>query len=131
MTTWFTRDPERLAIETALMEHGTRAVLRRTATDLMWVEDVRSTATGQLFTLAITYPERFPFEAPRGFILNPGIVGGAPHRFGDGSLCLFPDPRLADGPKTTALVVRNRAVVWFLAYEVWRVTGEWMAPQAH
>jgi hypothetical protein len=47
---------------------------------------------------------------------------------GDGSLCLFDDPWASD-PNCTALVVRNRAVTWLLAYEVWQRTGgEWKAP---
>lgn len=109
------------------MERSTTAALCKMGGDLAWVEDLASSATRRTFRLVITYPERFPYEPPKAFITSPR-VDGAPHRLGDGSLCLSPNPTVAAGLKTTALLVRTRAVVWFLAYEVWLATGEWMAP---
>jgi hypothetical protein len=125
---WYQRDPRRLLKERELMEQSTMAVLCKLDGDLAWVEDLASAATRRSYRLAITYPERFPYEPPKAFIVSPRITE-APHRLADGSLCLFPNPMVAAGLKTTALLVRTRAVVWFLAYEVWKVTGEWMAPQ--
>ena len=107
------------------MQARSRATLAREGNTLFWVEDLIA-ESGTLYRLKIVYPERFPYERPKAFVVSPE-VSGAPHRWGDDSLCLF-----GAGPtdiKTTALVVRNRAVTWFLAYEFWKVTGEWMAPQ--
>lgn len=125
---WFERDPRRLQLERELMESRTQAQLRRLGDELGWLENLRSAGAGVPYQLVIVYPDRFPYEPPKAFIAYPDVTG-APHRFLDGSLCLFNNPAVASGVKTTALLVRNRAVVWFLAYELWRVTGEWMAPQ--
>jgi len=125
--TWFDADPERLQAEAELMTDGTNATLIETNGQLAWVEDLVSMG-GQPYRLLVLYPDRFPYEPPKAFVLDPDIEG-APHRLLDGSLCLFDDPMHADGPKTTALVVRNRSVVWFLAYEAWCATGAWVAPQ--
>lgn len=92
-----------------------------------WAERLRSEG-GRLYTLTIEYPPRFPHERPKAFFIDPKIERG-PHVLADGSLCLFDDPWATD-PRCTALVVRNRAVTWLLAYEAWKVTGgEWHAPQ--
>jgi len=123
---WHERDPRRLHLEHDLMERGTTARLVTWGNKLAWMEDLMSAGARQPYRLAIVYPKHFPYEAPRAYVLAPD-VSGAPHRLSDGSLCLFDNPT-HPGVKTTALVVRNRAVVWFLAYELWRATGEWMAP---
>lgn len=109
------------------MRARTRARLVRTGNLLTWLEDL-SSREGTRFRLAIEYPETFPYEAPRAFIVRPTILT-APHRLTNGALCLFPNPVLADAPKTSAYVVRNRAIVWFLAYEDWKRTGSWRASE--
>jgi hypothetical protein len=124
---WFERDPERLHVESHLMRARTRARLVRTGNLLTWLEDLTS-REGTRFRLAIEYPEAFPYVAPRAFIVRPTILT-APHRLTDGALCLFPNPTLADAPKTSAYVVRNRAVIWFLGYEDWKRTGTWRASE--
>jgi len=125
---WYHTDPDRLDAEANLMQENTNGQIVELQGDrLAWVEDLVSKA-GQRYCLRIAYPDRFPFEPPKAFVQSPDI-SGAPHRLSDGSLCLWDNPFAADGPKTTALVVRNRAVVWFLVYEAWRATGAWAAPQ--
>ncbi len=126
--TWYVRDPRRLALEERAMVQNTNAVLRKEGPALAWFEETVSKATGQRYVIKVAYPERFPHEPPKAFVLYPDVAG-APHRLGDQSLCLFDNPFAAVGVKTTALLVRTRAVVWILAYEVWRATGNWMAPQ--
>jgi ubiquitin-protein ligase len=121
-------EAERLEKEIDLMHRGSRAVLIRSDDDsVYWAEQISSEA-GRVYTLTIEYPPRFPHERPKAFFINPRVTS-APHMLSDGSLCLFDNPWSAD-PKCTALVVRNRAVAWLLAYEAWKVTGgEWHAPQ--
>lgn len=127
VTTWYQRDPRRLEKEVELMSQFTHAALRQTCSGLVWVEGLQSLA-GRRYELAIAYPERFPFERPKAFVMTPSVTG-APHRLVDGSLCLFPDP-LATDIRCTAMVVRNRAVAWFLAYEIWLRNGHrWCAPE--
>lgn len=124
---WYDADPNRLQKEVALMAERSRAELRRVGAGLTWIEQLRSSA-GQSYVLAIEYPERFPHEAPRAYILSPD-VSGAPHRFADGSLCLWGDHVHGSGVKTTAVSVRSRAIAWFFVYEAWRRTGAWSAPE--
>jgi hypothetical protein len=121
-------DPARLRQEVEIMEEGSRATLLQ-ANDgsVYWAERIRG-ESGQAYTLTVEYPNRFPHERPKAFIVDPPLTK-APHMFSDGSLCLFDDPGEVD-IKCTALVVRNRAVTWLLAYEAWKLTGgEWHAPQ--
>lgn len=127
MSSWFENDPERFDMEIELMIERSRAELRMANDRYVWVEELVS-KFGQPFVLAVDYPDAFPHEAPKAFIVSPSVEG-APHRLADGSLCLWPNPLAGDGVKTTAIAVRNRAVVWFLAYEVWLATGKWSAPQ--
>lgn len=125
--TWYRSDPRRLREEEQCMRHGAQARLLRDGHRLFWIEQIVSTF-GQPYVLRIDYPDRFPWEPPQASIISPD-VSGAPHRFTNGTLCLFNNPSVGCGPQTTALLVRNRAIAWFLAYEVWRHTGQWAAPQ--
>jgi len=120
-------EPRRLAKEAELMYRHTRAKLVEEADgSIHWIERLVSEG-GEPYTLAVRYPPGFPFRRPRAFVLQPNI-DRAPHHFEDGSLCLFDESSAVD-VKCTALVVRNRAVTWFLAYEVWKMTGKWSAPE--
>jgi hypothetical protein len=120
-------EPKRLAQEAALMADYTAArLIRRADGSVAWVEELTG-PSGRRYTLAVTYPPGFPHERPKAFVVQPQI-GVGPHVLADGSLCLFDDPWAVD-LKCTALVVRNRAATWLLAYEVWQRTGgEWQAP---
>ena len=124
---WHIRDPRRFQKEVEIMRHGSHARLMSEGGRVFWLEDLRS-PTGRPYRLVIDYPDRFPYEAPRAFVVEPRITG-APHVLVDGSLCLFDNPLAGIGLGTTALLVRNRAVTWFLLYEIWRVTSEWVGPQ--
>lgn len=109
------------------MHEQTRAVLAQSpAGELQWVESLTSEG-GRPYTLVVDYPRGFPYERPRAFICGVPI-DGAPHRLRDGSLCLFDDPWCAD-PRCSALVVRNRAMAWMLAFELWEATGVWAVPE--
>lgn len=125
MTTWFDRDPDRRDLEIEMMLTNTNARIRRTATGFEWVEDLVCEATLRRYRLLITYPPGFPAAAPEAQVLEPDVTN-APHRYRGNKLCLQASPI---PNKSTALLIRNRAVVWFLAYEAWLRTGEWMAPE--
>ncbi len=109
------------------MREKTRAKLARFPSgDYAWCERVLS-ISGRPYDLVVSYPERFPFECPKAFIATPDITG-APHRLPDGSLCMFDDHVRGIGPKTSALLVRTRAIAWIAMYEKWLVTGTWKQP---
>lgn len=125
MSNWFLRDPKRRDLEIRLMATHTKARLRQTDSGFEWIEDLICAATRRPYRLLITYPSEFPLSAPKAQVISPRITQ-APHRFSDNTLCLQASPVPF---KTTALLIRNRAVVWFLVYEAWLRTGEWMAPE--
>ncbi len=109
------------------MQAKTRArLMRYPSGNYEWRERVIS-LSGRLYEIAITYPERFPFECPKAFIVSPEI-SGAPHRLSDSSLCMFEDHARGLGPRTSALLVRTRAVAWIAMYEKWLVTRTWEQP---
>jgi len=121
------RDPDRRLKEFQYMRAKTRArLVRLPSGDYAWLERVYSLSR-RPYDIRITYPDRFPFECPKAFIDSPD-VSGAPHRLVDRSLCMFDDHARGGGPKTTALLVRTRAIVWIAMYEKWLVTGIWDQP---
>jgi hypothetical protein len=74
--------------------------------------------------------------APKVFVSMPEIRADAPHRYDDGSLCLY-DPRTYEGhePEWTpadkvADTVLPWAAVWLHLYEIWCETGTWYGPEA-
>ncbi len=122
---WHLRDRRRFEKEVEFMQTHSRARLVRDGGELVWTEDLVSNL-GRPYRLAIAYPDRFPHESPRAYVLSPSVEG-APHRLSDGALCLFGNVNSGD-VRTTALTVRGRAIAWFLAYEIWKATGQWMPP---
>ena len=127
MAYWYDRDRERLNAEVCIMHAHTRAELSHNDGTLFWIEEIISQRRRRRYRLMIAYPERFPYARPRAYILRPNI-SKAPHKFLDGSLCLFNSQSFID-PKTTALVVRNRALAWVFTYEGWLRSRVWKAPE--
>lgn len=123
--TWFERDPRRFRLECESMRRATRAQLVMHNGEPAWIEDLVCSASSVPYRLEINYPVDFPSRPPRVFVRRPTIIN-APHRFADGSLCLQANPRFE---KSTALMLRNRAVLWFMTYQAWLGTGDWIAPE--
>jgi hypothetical protein len=75
-----------------------------------------------------------PPVAPTIQVLRPVIHSNAPHRFSDGSLCLYwpkdSDKRIWTPDKRIAATILPWAAEWLAVYEVWLSTGEWVAPEA-
>jgi hypothetical protein len=72
------------------------------------------------FGLEVRYSDRFPFEPPKAFVTSP-VIEVSPHRWRDGSLCLFSEGDASDF-RSAALVVA-RAKVWLWCQETWELTG--------
>lgn len=81
------------------------------------------------YRLRVVYNRR---GAPKVFVLHPRVPTKAPHRWPDGSLCLFwpKEWRWSDSESipTTILVW---AALWLEYYEVWQTLGEWLGPSSH
>lgn len=68
---------------------------------------------------------------PQVAILEPEIREDAPHRWPDGTLCLF-DTRVPewDPSKSLGEYIFPWIAEWLLLYELWRETGVWHGPEA-
>ena len=119
--------PQRLELECASMRHSNASLIQCPSGQLCWCDVIQSNR-GNRYHVLIGYSPAFPFERPFAMITAPEIYEGAPHRYLDGTLCLFPsqsDPTMA----TTAGVVRGRTALWVLLFEHWLESGEWGGPE--
>lgn len=75
-----------------------------------------------------------PPLAPRVKVLTPEILPNAPHRFKDGSLCLYwPQDRndwIWTPDKRIASTILPWTAEWLAVYEAWLSTGVWVGPEA-
>ena len=78
---------------------------------------------GASYVVSAELPSRYPYEAPVLRVLTPSLVGGCPHRYADGSLCVH----LNTWSPHTGTVVQTiaNAADWLLHYQGWRRTGVW------
>ena len=68
---------------------------------------------------------------PKARVLKPAIQPAAPHRYGDGSLCLYwPVEWDWRGDRLIAETIVPWTSHWLYLYELWQVTGEWLGPSA-
>ncbi len=136
MTTWFQRDPARLATEYTIM--GQRfphfTLNRLNDTTLYWLGTLRPTGK-TAYELMVVYPDNFPYAPPEATPTRP-VITDAKHLYRSGQLCLFKPGDQGDqafGAGTTAATVVAKASAWFFAYEAWLASGRqhWPGPEAH
>jgi hypothetical protein len=64
-------------------------------------------------------------------VVNPRIDPNAPHRYSDGSLCLYyPKDESWKSDMFLAKTVIPWTAEWLRFYEIWLMTGEWYGPEA-
>jgi len=121
---WWERNPGRLVLELKIMrDRYPQFELKNVDGRLVWHGFLRSNR-GNYYEIAVVYPDNFPYEAPKAYILEPKI-SGAKHMFSDGSLCLFAPFDRTWEEKTTAATIVTWVATWIFAYEMWKETGEW------
>jgi hypothetical protein len=87
----------------------------------------------QSYTLRIGY--RIGTQ-PKVFVTRPQLASRIderiPHRYGDGSLCLY-RPKYGEWTPTDpiALTIVPWSSLWLYDYEVWLVTGQWAGGGEH
>ena len=122
----------RLAAEAEAMKRfpGFRLHLPEGSSDLSWVGILRSTFNRRRrYLVRVTYPDRFPHQAPLVTIEKPGLDETSPHLLGCNRPCLY---RSENGPRngydparTTAATLVAWTALWIHAYETWKATGTW------
>jgi hypothetical protein len=117
---------QRRKLEWLSMSRSNAALVLTDRGDLCWREILISNS-GTAYEVVITYPPSFPFERPRACIVAPAL-DHAPHRYVDGTLCLFPTA-FDETLSCTAGVIRGRVALWVDIYESWQRTGVWVGPE--
>lgn len=86
------------------------------------------------YAVRVTYPDRFPDEAPEVRFEKPDFPEGTPHLLEGSRPCLF---RPAQGPRhgydparTTAATLVSWTALWTHAYETWLSTDVWPGSEA-
>lgn len=140
--TWYQRLPGRLQQEVDLMarkfpkfvlqvaeeprQFNGQTVVR--AGEAHWIGRLRTHA-GNIYAVVITYPDGYPNEQARAFVVQPHIPA-SPHRYGDGHLCLYSNDHGGGGQGftaevTTAVTYVGWVSAWLHAYEIWARKGVW------
>jgi len=78
---------------------------------------------GASYLISAELPAHYPYEAPVLWVLAPSLVGGCPHRYGDGSLCIHLNSWNPDNGTVVQSI--GNAAVWLSKYQAWRRTGVW------
>lgn len=94
----------------------------------IWVGTLQPSVESPEYVLRIIYTLNNP---PFVEVLSPKIRDDAPHRFADGSLCLYyPDDGSWHSQAFIARTIILWAASWLYFYENWLKTGEWLGPEA-
>ncbi len=125
-SSWWVKNPARAYLEITRMDENSNAILIEDLGQLHWIEDITNNF-GTTFQILIKAMDNHPFSAPQAYVIEPDI-SRAPHRYKDGSLCLFRPEEYSN--KMTILSIRNLACAWCFAYEAYQNTGEWPAAEA-
>lgn len=96
----------------------------------VWYGHLRPTKDSPTYHVKLEYK---PGKAPRVLVLKPEVYPNAPHRYGDGSLCLY-YPRYGEWNPGLFLAgtIVPWAAEWLFYYEVWLEDpeGRWFGPEA-
>jgi len=69
---------------------------------------------------------------PRVTVTWPQVAPSAPHRFADGTLCLYWAKEWQwRGDMIIAQTIIPWTSLWLYYYELWLDTGEWLGPSSH
>ena len=120
---WYERYPLRISAEKIIMqENYPQFVLKLDDNRQLFWDGILQTNFDTLYRVNIHYPQAYPWQKPKLTIAHPQLRTDAPHRFIDGSLCIYPDGwnyKQATAPAAVPLVVG-----WLALYEIFLQTGE-------
>ncbi|MDB5038865.1 MAG: hypothetical protein JWQ35_2393 [Bacteriovoracaceae bacterium] len=83
--------------------------------------------------LSVRYKIKIDFQLgknPKIFVEDPILIGNSPHRFKDGSLCLY-HPLSGDwnNRELIAHTIIPWVSHWLWCYELWQISGKWFADE--
>jgi hypothetical protein len=119
---WYERYQERLKAEVVIMrERFPQFVLKKDSEGLFW-EGILRTNLGTHYSVVIEYPKNYPYVHPVSRVLHPAIRRNSPHRYPNGSLCVYPENW--DYKRCTATAAIPLVAGWLAMYEIWLKTGQ-------
>jgi hypothetical protein len=93
---------------------------------ILWRGTLQPSAESPLYRLRIVHE---PHHVPQVFVECPQLRADAPHRYRDGSLCLYwPGEWQWRSGESLAATIVPWAAMWLYYYETWLVTDEWCGP---
>jgi hypothetical protein len=96
---------------------------------IVWEGGLRPTDVSENYRIRISYRLR---KAPRAYVLEPVLSRNEkgekiPHRYADGSLCLYYPEYDEWSPKMfIAETIVPWTALWLYHYEVWHATNQWL-----
>lgn len=96
---------------------------------VVWTGALQPSAQSVSYRVRVVYERRGP---PRVFVDSPRLDPDAPHRWPDGSLCLYwPKEWRWANEESLASTVVMWAALWLEFYEIWKEVGAWLGPSSH
>lgn len=81
-------------------------------------------ALQQFYVVSIYFPNTYPNEMPKVYVIKPGLAGSPPHVYDKGNICYL-HPRMWNPGVHDLSFVIGRTAKWLSKYEVWKNTDEW------
>jgi hypothetical protein len=95
---------------------------------MFWLGTLQPSVSSPDYLIKIIYRIK---KSPSVYVLNPEIIANAPHRYLDGSLCLYyPRDWSWSYEKMIAETIVPWIAEWLLLYEFWIETGKWWGEEA-
>jgi hypothetical protein len=120
---WYQRYPLRLEAEKIIMARNhPQFVLKMDRMDRLFWEGFLRTNFRTLYLVNVLYPLAYPWQRPELRIVEPKVRGDAPHRFENGTLCVYPEGwsyKRCTAPEAVPLIA-----AWLALYEIFLRTGE-------
>lgn len=94
-----------------------------------WDGTLQPSPSSPAYTIRIVYAMR---GHPRVWVLKPTLDPMAPHRYRDGTVCLYwPREWKWTDTESLALTIVGWTALWLQYYEIWRSLGTWLGPSSH
>ena len=119
---WYQRFPQRIKAEQIIVSQRFPQFVLKEQKGILYWEGILITNFSTAYQVQIIYPDAYPYERPKFKVVKPEIRRDSPHRFIDGSLCVYPkkwEHRRCTAPAGVPLVA-----AWLALYEVWLRTGQ-------
>ena len=82
------------------------------------------TTQGNVYTLAIAFPEAYPNTMPTVHVRRPALRSNSPHRYNSGNICYLHPTMWNPGLHNLTFVIA-RTAKWLNKYDLWVRNGRW------